>query len=105
MQPSDQFGGLNVHRVLIAEGPALYAEDEAKRLYVVRQVLECKGDSLTLIQVVQLETLEVADQDVARSLTLLQGVEIVPGLIISPGQIASGAFLLDDQNTRARTGR
>ena len=36
MQPPHQFGGLDVGRVLIAERPALDAQDEAERLDVMR---------------------------------------------------------------------
>ena len=48
----------------------------------------------------QLESLEVADQDVSRALVLWQDIEIFPGLLVGFVQIASGALLLDDENTR-----
>ena len=100
MQPPDQFGGLDVDRVLIAEGPALHAENEAERLHVARQVHERESGLLPLVQIVKLEGLEVADQDAAGPVPLGQGVEILPGLPIGAGKIAPGALLLDDQDAR-----
>ncbi len=70
VQPSNQFGGLDVDGVLIAESPAFHAEDEAERLYMRGQVREGKGDDLSLVEIVKFEVLEIADEDVARSVAL-----------------------------------
>ena len=48
--------------ILIAERPALHAEDEPERLDMRGQVREREGDDLALVEVVKLEGLEIADQ-------------------------------------------
>ena len=70
MQPADQFGSLDVGRILIAENPALHAEDETERLDMRVQVRKRESDDRAFVQIVQLEGLEVADQDVARMVTV-----------------------------------
>ena len=75
VKPPDQLGGFDVDRILVAEGAALHAQDEAEGLDVAGQVGEREGDLLPLVQIVQLEGLEVADQDVAGALGLGEGVE------------------------------
>ena len=98
MQPADQFGGLDVGRVLVAEGPALHAQDKAERLHVGGQVHERESGLLPFVEIVKLEGLEVACQNVARPVLLGQGVEVFPGLTIGEGEIASGTLMLDDQD-------
>ena len=98
MQQAHQFGGFDVGRVLVAEGAALHAEDEAELFDVGVQVGEGKGGGVAFVEVVQLEGLEIADQDVARALVLRQGVDVVPGLLVGAGEVAPGALLLDDQD-------
>ena len=100
VEPPDQLGGLDVRRVLIAELPALDAEDETERLDMRGQVREGEDDNLPLVQIVKLEGLEVAHQDVSRAVALGQRVEILSGLSIGLAEIASGALLLDDEDTR-----
>ena len=97
---ADKFGGLDVGRVLVAEGAALHAEYEAERLDVAGQVLEREGGGLPLAQIMKLKGLEVACQNVARLVPLGERVEILPGLTVGAGQIAPGALLLDDQDAR-----
>ncbi len=98
VQPPDQLGGFDVRWVLVAEGSALHAEDEAERLDVRGQVRERESDELPLVEVVKLEGLEVAHQNVARALALGQRVEILPGLFECCRQIAPGALLFDDEH-------
>ena len=98
VQPSYQLGGFDVGGVLVAEGMALHAEDEAELFNVGRQVRECEGGRFTLIEIVKLEGLEVADQDVAGALVFRQGVNVFPGLVIRAGKVAAGALLFDDQD-------
>ena len=43
VQPANQFGGLDVRRVLVAEGPALDAEDESELLHFGWQVRSGKA--------------------------------------------------------------
>ena len=83
---------------MIAEGPALHAEDEAERLDMSGQVRQREGDDLPFVQIVKLVSLKVAHQDVARALARGQRVEILPSLLVCCRQIASGALLLDDQH-------
>ena len=58
-----------------------------------------EGDRFALVEIVEFEGLEVADQDVARFLALGERIEVLARLIVGPGQIASCALLLDDQDT------
>ncbi|MGQ4809602.1 hypothetical protein NKDENANG_03025 [Candidatus Entotheonellaceae bacterium PAL068K] len=100
IQSSNPFGGLDVGRVLVAEGAALHAQDEAERFDMAGQVGEREGNGLTLVEIVQLKGLEVADQNVAGAVALGECVEIRPGLIVGAAKVAPGALLLDDQDTR-----
>ena len=83
VKPPDQLGGLDVDGVLIAERPALHAEDEAERLYMARQLGEREGHRLPLAKIAKLERLEVADQDVAGAVALGQRVELVAPCSVS----------------------
>ena len=97
VQAPHQLRGLDVRRILIAEGPALNAEDEAERLDVRGQVRQCKRDGFSLVEVAKFEGLEVADQNVARAVAFGQRVEILLRLLASERQVAPRALLLDDQ--------
>lgn len=46
MQRAHKFGSFNIRRILLAENPPLLADDEAKILNMVRQVLETKAQRL-----------------------------------------------------------
>ena len=96
MQPPDQLRSFDVRRILIAESPALHADDEAKRLDMRGQVREPEGGNFLFVQVPKLEGLEVAHQDVARTLALGECVEVLPGLLIGGLQVAPSALLFDD---------
>ena len=80
MQPPDELRRLDVGRVLIPEPAALHAEDEAERLHAGGEIGQRKVRAFPRVEIVKLEGLEIADQDVARALVLGQGIEIVPGL-------------------------
>ncbi len=97
VKPSNQFGCLDVCRVLIPERAPLHTEDEPERLHVGRQVRQREGDRLPLAKIVKLEGPEIAHQNVARAVALGQGIEIPPGLFVGPGKIPPGTLLLDDQ--------
>ena len=99
-KPPDQLGGFDVRRVLVAEGPAPHAEDEAERLDMRGQVRQRELDNLPLVEIVKLEGLEVAHQDEAWALTLGQRVEILPGLCVGSAEITPRALLYDDQYAR-----
>ena len=98
VQLAHQFGGADVDGVLIAECPAPHAEDEAERLDVAGQFLKREADLFAFAEIVKLERLEIADEDVAGALVFGQGVEILPGLPVGLAEIATGALLLDDQD-------
>ena len=61
VQARDQLGRLDVDRGLVAERPALHADDEPELLDVPRQVGEREAGLLALVPVKQLERLEVAE--------------------------------------------
>lgn len=60
VQPPDQFRGLDVDGILIAECPALDPENEAELLHMCGQVREGERDDSALVPIVKLECLEVA---------------------------------------------
>ena len=98
VQPRDQLGRLDVDRVLIAERPALHADDEPELLDVLRKVGEREAGLLAFVPVEKLERLEVAEKLEAGALPFRQRVEVRAGLLTCGGQVASGAFLLDQQD-------
>ena len=98
VQSPDLFSRFDIGWVLIAKGPALHAEDEPERLHMGGQILEREGGGFPLVEIVQLEGLEVADQNVARAVLFGQGVNIRAGLIVGAGKIVPGALLFDDQD-------
>ena len=80
VQSPDQFGGLDVRRVLIAEGPALHAEDEPEGPDMRGQIRQRALDDRPLVEIAKLEGLEVAHQNEARAVALAQRVESTPRL-------------------------
>ena len=74
--PRDQLGRLDVDRVLIAERPALHADDEPELLQVLRQVGECEAGLLAFVPVEKLECLEVAEKLEAGALAFRRRVEV-----------------------------
>jgi len=100
VQPPDQFGSLNVCRILIAERAALHPEDEAERLDMRGRVREREGDGLPPVEIVKLDGLEGAYRDEARALAFRQRVEILPGLFARLAEIAPAALLFDERRTR-----
>ena len=67
---------------MVAEGAALHAEDEAERFDVLGEVGKGKGDGFALVEIVKLEALEIAHEDVPRALSIGQGVEILASLFV-----------------------
>ena len=105
VQPPDQLGGLDVGRVLVAEGPALHAEDETERLDMRGQVRKREGGDLALVEIVKLEGLEVTDQYVTRALALGQRVEILPRPVCRPPSGRAPRSSVRRAARPARTGR
>ena len=105
VQPSDQFCRRDIGGVLVAESPALHAENEAELLDVGGQVRERKGGDLALVEIVKLEGLKIADQDEAGAVALRQRVEILPGLPVGLCRDRARRFSARRSGRRARTGR
>ena len=105
MQPSHRRCSFDVDRILISECSALHAQDEAERLDMAGQV--CKGERglFTLVEIAKLEALEVADQDIARSIPLGQAVKIRPGLPVGASKIPSPRSFVPRSGRPARIGR
>ena len=61
MQPSDDFGGFDVGRILIPESASLYADDETELFDLGRQVGQREGALSSFVAIVKMEGLEVAD--------------------------------------------
>ena len=99
VEPPDDFGGLDVRRVLIAEGAALNTDDEAEVLHLLGEFRERKGDRLVLVEVRELECLEVADEEVARFVTLWERIEVLERLVAGSREVPPGALLLDEQDS------
>ena len=100
MDHADQFGGLNVDRVLLAERAAVYAHHEAEAFDLLGQLGQCEANILLELEVDQLPVLEVAEQQIARPLVLRQRVEVFQRLRPRGGQTAPAALLLDEQHRR-----
>jgi len=100
VEPPDEFRRLDVDGVLVPERPALDAKDEPELVDVAGEVREGEGGGFPLVQIVKLEGLEIADEDVAWAVALGQRVEILPGLSVRLAEIPPGALLLDDQDAR-----
>jgi hypothetical protein len=92
MQRAHKHGSFNIRRILVAENPPLLADDEAKILNVVRQVLETKAQRPVRrdIEIEKLEILKVGQKNVARKLVLLEARKIIERLFSRGGQAASG---------------
>ena len=92
MQPSHRCRGFDVDRILITEGSALHAQDEAELLDMVVQVRQRESNVFTFVQIVKLEGLEITNQDIARAGPLGQAVEILPGLSIGAARSRPALF-------------
>ena len=92
------FGGLDVDGVLILERALLYAEDEAELLHMSGQVFERKGYVLVFVQIVEFERPEIAQQDIARQIGILEAGEVGEGLRFGLPEVAPRAFLLHEQD-------
>ena len=98
MQLAHKFGRRDVDRVLVQEGLALHAHDEAEGLHVGGKVPEVEGDGLLLVEVAEGEVLEVAYEDVPGFFVLRQGIEVGACLLVGVFEVAPGALLLDDEH-------
>ena len=64
------------------------------------KVGEGKGGAGSLVQVVEFEGLEIADEDVAGPVAFGQGVEVFARLAVGAREVAARALLLDDEDAR-----
>ena len=92
------FGGLDIDGVLILERALLYAEDETELLHMGGQVFERKGYVLVFVQIVEFERPEIAQQDIARQVGILEAGEVGEGLRFGLPEVAACAFLLHEQD-------
>ena len=99
MQAPHELGSRDVRGVLIAEGAALDAEDEAEVLNVLGEVGEREAHGLSLVEVFEFEVLEVAQQEEPGSVALGKCVEVLEGLPARAGEVAPGALLLDEEHS------
>ena len=95
---ADALGRCDVDRVLIAKGPLLHAQDEAELFDVLRQVREGKGDAPVFLEIVQLKRLKVAQQEMARQVSILEARKVGECLGLGLCQIAADALLLNQQH-------
>jgi hypothetical protein len=89
---------LNIYGILILKGSLLYAENEPEALDVLGELLKREPKLSVVFEVIQLEVVKIADEDVAREFVRLQAREVVERLLLRLDQIVAGALLLDDQN-------
>jgi len=96
VQPTHQFRGLDVDGVLVAEGALLDAKNESKCFDLLGQVDELElYRSAAFVEVIKLEVLEIADENVAGQFVLFESREIFQGLLFGSVEIPAGALLLD----------
>lgn len=99
VQLAHALGGEHVDRVFLFEAAGLIAGDEAELAHVLLQILQRElGGDLAGFQVVQPETLEVADQQVARQLGVGKAMEIITRLRVCAVQILAARLVLDQQH-------
>ncbi|HRE45609.1 MAG TPA: hypothetical protein PKY87_16780 [Terricaulis sp.] len=77
MQLAHQLGGEDVDGILLAEGALFDTEDEAELLDIRRQRFEREHRVLACFEIEQVEGLKIADEDVARQLSVLDAGEVI----------------------------
>jgi hypothetical protein len=98
VQPAHQFGRLDVHRVLVLERAPLDTEDEPEPFDVPREVGKRERDALVLVEVVELEVLEVAHQEIAWQVSIPDAGEVIEGLLFRLDEVTADALLLHQQH-------
>jgi hypothetical protein len=98
VQAAHALGGADVDRVLVLEGAALVAGDEAEQADVPRQFLQRELLLRALVQVVQAKAGEVRDQHVARQVAVLEAGEVVAGLAVGADQVLAARLVLDQED-------
>ena len=92
-------GGFDIYRILVAKGTFLYAEYETEIFDMFWKLAERETCGGALVEVVQLESTEIAYQNVAWKLVLLEAGKIVQGLFFRAGEVPTRTLLLDEEYT------
>ena len=90
--------GFDVDRILIAESPLPDAKNESEILHVLGKLPQSKTNAGAFFQIVQLERLEIAYQDISGKLMLLKAGKVVQGLFLGAREIPAGTLLLDEEH-------
>ena len=87
----------HIDRVLFADELLAVAGDEVEEVNLLRQLAQREVMHLVVVEVVQLEAPEVADEHVARQLVVAEPREVLLRLSVGAGQVFAAALLLDEQ--------
>ena len=98
VQFADQLGCHDVRRVLVSEGSSFDTEDEAEVLDVFGQLGEREAHGPVLVEVLEFEFLEVAQEEKARALDIGERVEVLQGLLSGASEAPPCALLLDEEH-------
>ena len=98
VQLAHHFRSFDIDRVLLAERAFPDAKDEGEILDVLGKLAEPKSNCGVIFEVVQLEDLEIAHQNVAGKLVLFEPGKVVEGLFLGACQVAAGALLLHQED-------
>src|SRR6266550_4290117 len=99
MKVTHQLRCFDVDGVLIAERTFLNAEDKSEILYVIGKLVKKKTNAFILIEIVKLECLKVADENIARKFVFFESGKIVERLCLRSLKILSGTLLFNEENT------
>lgn len=97
MQPTPQFGGDDIYRVLVPENTLFNPNYKAKSFNMRGQIGKCELCLFARIQVDQVKGLEIANQNIAGKLELLEIGEVVKRLLPRACKIAAPRLMLNQQ--------
>ena len=75
-----------------------YTDNEAELFDVVRQIGQSKCDLVAFFQIIKLEGMKVAQQDVAREVAVPQPGKIVQRLRLGLFEVSASALLLNEKD-------
>lgn len=99
VQFAQSLGGIDVYRVLLAEGTSLVSGNEAESGDVLGQLLHREFELGVGLQIVQTKARKVGNDDVSRQLFVGQPWEVVDSLIVGNGQVFSTRLMLGEHHT------
>ena len=99
MKLTHQLRRFDVYRILVAEGSLLNTENEGKVFYMCVELIEVETNESSLVEIVKLKGLEVAQQEIPRQLVLFESGKIIKRLFLGSDQIAPGAVFVPDQRS------